>query len=324
MISNVQKTLSLFVITYLLSSCASMINTAQQDDDVYFLPSQALPVQPAAAEPETPVAEQNAPTPSDDYYDSDAAQQYSAPGSYYDATYNDPYYYNYGRFGFGTGLFWNSPGYGWGYGSGAYSGWSGWQFSFGGGYYPSHWARPWWMQAPYGWYNDPWAWYNDPYYGGGGYGYGNYWGPWGNCSCGYTPIVIGGSGNTVVGHRPTMSGSPRADNGVYQSRSLYRDPVGLSAGRNDRVADREAPTRAGTVGGATQNPRPVAPSRGQRPVVPPVVERRPEHRSPVRRDPSPGRGSGVERSGGDRAGGERSAPSRSDGGGSRSPGHRSR
>lgn len=321
MISDLPKANALLVMASLLSSCANLVNTAQQEDDVYFLPSQAPAVQASVQEPEAPIAEEPAQVPSDDYYDSDAAQQYAGPGSYYDATYNDPYYYNYGRFGFGTGLNMNSP-YGWGFGSGPYSGWTGWQFSIGGGYFPSHWGGAWGMQ-PYGWYNDPWAWYNDPYYGGG-YGYGSYWGPWGNYWCGYTPIVIGGSGNTLVGHRPSVSSSSRAENGAYQSRALYRDPVSLNAGRNNRLAERDAPMRAGNVERRSPGARPAAPNRTQRPFTPPTTERRTEHRAPVQRDESPSRGSGVERGGGDPGGGTRSAPSRSDGGGSRPPAHRSR
>lgn len=313
---------------FLMASCASMQPTAQRTDDVYYLPSQAPMEVPEAAEAETPQQAQPTAT-SDDYYDANAAQQYNGQGNYYDMAYNDPYYYSYGRFGFGNGLGWqsgwNGPGWGmgmsWGYGSGVYSGW----------YRPTYWD----MYGMYNWNSfgygqgwNQWAWYNDPYYYNGygsygyGNGYGNYWGPWGNCGCGYTPIVIGGSSNTLVGHRPSLSGSSTASHGVYQNRSMYRDPIGLTGSTPNRGAQ---PQRAVT-GRTTMPDQPIRQRSPERvPIVQPPTQHRTERRAPVERHSTPDRAPSHERSGGDRSGGGGSAPSRNDGGGTRSPGtHRSR
>ncbi len=318
----------------LLASCASVQPTAQRADDIYYMPAQASAEQPMAKEAAPAELTEQA-AANDDYYDAGTAQQYSGSGNYYDMAYNDPYYYSYGRFGFGVGMGWqsgwNGQGWGmgmnWGYGSGVYSGW----------YRPSYWD----LYGMYNWnsygpggYN-PWAWYNDPYYNNGSgnygnnYGYGNYWGPWGNCGCGYSPIIVGGSSNVLVGHRPSLNGNSTADNGVYQTRSMYRDPIALSGSTPQRDVRLERP-----LSGRTQRPistdiQPEAPHREVRPIVQPNTERGVQHRAPSDRrngtERSPSFGGGSNRSGGDRSGGDRAAPSRSDGGGSRSNDtHRSR
>ena len=231
------------LIGLVLASCGGSRQTVSTSDDIYFAPSKAVAAVPAKTKAkDRPVEEEAAPQAKDDYYDAGTAQQYAQPRGFYDMTYNDPYYYNYGRFGFnsgyGSGLafqsgwFMGPGGYAnqWGYGTGVYSGWFRPGISFGMNYgYP---------------YNDGWnqfAWYNDPYYigygngfGGGygygsGYGYGNYYGPYGHCPY-YSPIVIGGSSNTVVGHRPSIgsrNGASTPGGTVGSTRAQFRDPVGL-------------------------------------------------------------------------------------------------
>lgn len=185
-------------------ACTSLKPTAEVRDGVYDTPSAAPVTVSAKAEEETAQA--------DDYYDPNAAGQYQR--SYYDMAYNDPYYYNYGRFGFGYGMGWGSPwqnaswntGYGWG--SPYYNNWNdpwnnnwnngGWGYSGWGNGWNNGWGSPY----GYGW-NDPW--YSNGYgygncYGGSGYyGYGGY----GNgCGC-YQPIVVYGA-PPVIAHRPSL------------------------------------------------------------------------------------------------------------------------
>lgn len=229
------------------ASCATMQPTASVRDDVYYMPSDPPPAEPIAKNAPADVpAEQNS-SDADDYYDPGTAKNYEAPRNYYDMAYNDPYYYNYGRFGFGSGMGmgmgyqtgWNGPGWGMGMGYGAgYPMGSGWSMSMGYGYgsgfydpwyggwgnpYMNPWNRP-MGYYPYGYY--------DPYMGG--YGAGNYYGPYGNCYSCYTPVVVGGSSGVVVGHRPSVGGSGSSQGSgasVAQPRSsTFRDPVGLTPG----------------------------------------------------------------------------------------------
>ncbi|MCB0791095.1 MAG: hypothetical protein H6595_00910 [Flavobacteriales bacterium] len=142
----------------------------------------------------------------EDYYDAGEAKSYSGDRGYYDMTYNDPYYYNYGRFGFGMGL-----------GMGGYSG-----YPYGSMYYGYGSSYP-------GWYDPYWGYgWNSPYYstwGSSYYGYGSYW-PYGGyysgygsyCGYGYygpgswynPPIYVyeggNGNGNSIyTGHRPSLT-----------------------------------------------------------------------------------------------------------------------
>lgn len=176
------------LLLLLFGACSSMQQTGQVRDGVYEKPSgEALASASAMNEPATA---------QDDYYDPDQAKDYDAR-DYYDMTYNDPYYYNYGRFGWGVGLGYStgSPcgGTSWGMGTswGDPYGYGGYGSPYGGGY-------------PYGGYgcgcNDPYSgYYGDPYYNG--YGYYGYGGPCYGC---YQPVVV--YTNTVVGHRPTFGG----------------------------------------------------------------------------------------------------------------------
>ena len=82
-------------------------------DDVYDIPDrQAM----AAATAEKQQARATEPAGSTDaYYDPAQSQTgNSAYRDYYDMAYNDPYYYNYGRFGFGSGIGSFGPNYGMG------------------------------------------------------------------------------------------------------------------------------------------------------------------------------------------------------------------
>ena len=157
---NAMKPLHLLPIgAAILASCAQMHQTAETHDGVYDRP------EPAAVRA-APVAE----TPVqgfDDYYDTATAR--TVEQSYYDVAYNDPYYYNYDRFGFNVGLSYANYG-GWGYPS----------YGIGLGY---NWGAPmygWGYPGSYGYYGGccggwgyPGAWGYDPWYGGyyGGMGY---------------------------------------------------------------------------------------------------------------------------------------------------------
>lgn len=204
----------------LFGSCASTQQVGQVRDDVYYLPSAAPPV---AIVEEPPIEEPQ--NPADDYYDPNASSEYSGSSEFYDMTYNDPYYYNYGRFGFNASMGWQSgwSGPGWGMGMGWGSGYNPWysiNFGWGSPYYPG-WGYP--------YYGSPWGW-NDPWYG---YGYGGYYGPYGPCYCCYTPIIIGGSSGVVYGHRPSVNGGGMASTNVAgngEVRASFRDPVGLNPG----------------------------------------------------------------------------------------------
>ncbi len=307
-----------------------MQQAAQVRDDVYFLPSQAPP--PVAVVEETP-AEEPA-KPADDYYDAGSAAQANGTGNYYDMAYNDPYYYNYGRFGFGSGMGWqtgwNGPGWGMGMGWGSGMGWStslsfGWGSPYYGGY--GGWGSPYggygyggWGNPYYGGYS-PWGW-NDPW---NSYGYGNYYGPCGNCYGCYSPIIVGGSSSgVVVGHRPSVNGSGMATAGtVGQARASFRDPVGLnptlesgySSGRSGRSIT-NTPSRQ--IGRPDQSfGRPAERPSGNRPAIgtdrPARQRTTPQERNggSDRSISSPSRSGGGGNSGGGNSGGG----SRSGGGG---------
>ena len=207
-----------------IASCGSMRTASDVRDDVYYMPSDApltasISDVPPASEPAPQTQEKSAP-PSDDYYDAETATQY-APSNYYDMAYNDPYYYNYGRFGFNSGLTGlagrtgfgygqNGMMIGFGYGTGMYSGWSAIPNYGYGGYYSG-----WNPYGPYGnAFYDPWyngfggyggyggyggfgGYYGNPYGGFNG-GWGPYYGPYGNACPYYSPVIVGGSSSSVA------------------------------------------------------------------------------------------------------------------------------
>ncbi|MEO8590560.1 MAG: hypothetical protein ABI432_14380 [Flavobacteriales bacterium] len=308
----------LLLISVLLASCGSVQPVAQVRDDVYFLPSLAPPP-PVLTE--SAATEEPAP-PTDDYYDPNATTDEQAQSrDFYDMTYNDPYYYNYGRFGFGTGLGWQSGwnGPGWGMGMGWGSGWNnswynmslGWGSPYYGGY--GAWGSPYYGGS------SPWGW-NDPYYGG--YGYGNYYSPYGNCSCCYTPVIIGGSSGVVVGHRPSMNGGGGSRPGnPGQVRATFRDPVRLASGSGldqfNRGTDRQtlsAPARnsdRSNGGSASPTTRP----SGKRPSVGSDHLGREASGTKERSGDHLGVGSSPSPSGGGGSGGSTGGGSRSGGGG---------
>ncbi len=204
-----------------LSACGSTKDAATGSthvrDDVYYMPSSAPPPVAKAA---TPAQANNA----DDYYDPAQAGAYNDPRGFYDMAYNDPHYYNYGRFGFGMGvgvglgsMGWYNPMGGLHYGWGMYH-----QPYWYDGYY-GPWGRPWWM------YNMGPGYYSmyDPY------GVGPYYGPWGSCYGCYTPVMIGDwGGNTVTGHRPSLNSwnGPGSPGPGGDRQAMVRNPISLDRG----------------------------------------------------------------------------------------------
>lgn len=299
----------------LLASC-SMQQTAQRTDDVYFTQADALAEAQATRSVAAPPAAA-APT-EEDYYDEGTSQQLNSR-SYYDLAYNDPYYYNYGRFGFGSGLgfhtgpmwdVWGRPTM-WGFGTGVYGGWfrPGFNLSIGWGRPQMAWAMaydmdPWMMNSP--WFNGSW--------GYGGWGYGNYFGPYGSCACCYTPIIVGGSANSVYGHRPSVGSGASASANAQPRRMNYRDPIGLSTTPNRVSSARSSfgevqrqPSRQGTVSRPVYGDKPISPTQR-------TTRREPAPRPNVERQAPTRREGGFERSGGGSA-----SPSRSTGGGGSAP-----
>jgi hypothetical protein len=199
------------VVAALLASCGSLQETTQVRDDVYDIPDRN-----AVASVNPVPAEKPATSPSDDYYDP-ATSIDQQRRNYYDMTYNDPRYYNYGRFGFGMGI--NSWGpsygmgmsYGWPYTSTMYNSPTGW--------YDPYWDNS-WMSGYGAWgsyYNRPYSFYNygynSAYYGPYGY-YDPFASGWGSCGSYMGPggsyygcYVPWSSSPTVVAHRPGMGGS---------------------------------------------------------------------------------------------------------------------
>lgn len=279
---------ALILVALALASCGSTQSLVQHDDDVYFMPSKARATAAAAAPSgRTPKGDGSA-AEGDDYYDPGTANRLGTQRGYYDMAYNDPYYYNYGRFGFGSGM-------GLGMGMGWQSGWSGpgWGMGFGWGdpwmNMSMGWGSGWGMARPWGW-NDPWGW-NRPYgWGGMGYGgwggmgyngwgwngwdyYGNYWSPYGPCRTCYVPMVIGGGSNVHIGHRPATNRGAAGSSDMVRPR-MARDPIGLTPSRKPDPFTPVTPQERPQL-------RPLAPSspapergRGVSPVERPV-ERRP-------------------------------------------------
>ena len=229
---------ALIPIGVLMGSCASTRDTAGSNDGVYFTPSsKPLAVATTAAPVPAPASA------TVDYYDAKTSQQLGANRDYYDMAYNDPYYYNYGRFGFNQGLSsgWNSMGYGIGMGMGIGMGYgSGFGSSFGygsgfGGMYGNPYSgfnNSLWGPG-YGYYN-PW---NNGGFGYGGYGgYGSYYGgsgyygPYGGYGSGYVPVTYGDvPRNTVVNHRPSIGSGSRSSI-EPGTRAGTRNLIGLGSG----------------------------------------------------------------------------------------------
>lgn len=259
----------IITLSMLLAACSTLRDTASAVDDVYDIPDRtALAEKRAAADR---VAE--APRESQDYYDPAESQRTGVSRDYYDMAYNDPYYYNYGRFGFGgnVGGFGPNMGMGLSYG---------WPTSFGsmGLYYGSgtgmygynpYWSNSWmsgygYWPSNYGYGYDPYGYYGygnyGPGWGGYGMGYGPYYSPLGRCYGCYEPISYG---NTVYMHRPSLSGGSTA-NGDTRAPRMGRNPASLMPSvmpgrtgqdqapqmgpiRPDRVTTPRTPSRNGTM-----------------------------------------------------------------------------
>lgn len=318
-------TIGWMAMALVLVSCGSMEPLTQVRDDVYFSPSQA-PVMASTQEPLRPENPESMEIV-EDYFDAGTSEQLGTSRSFYDVAYNDPFYYNQGRFGFGMGMGmgsmgwqsgWNGPGWGMGMGWGMGPSWGmnmGWGNSMGWGnpfgwYDPwcpfnpwSPWNRPMGWNNPWGW-NRPWGW-NDPWmmnggwgmpgWGMGGWGMGNYWGPWGNCLNCYAPVIVGGSSNTYVGHRPSMgsaNGRTGATGTTYQPRMPLRDPISLdpvrreAVERSNRPATRELPP-AREVERGTPTIRPGQEQRLGTPRTMPDQRTSPQRTAPQQRTTSP-------------------------------------
>jgi hypothetical protein len=312
-----------------LSGCGSMQNATGTvvRDDVYYLPSTAPA--PAVVNSSVPDKPEDLSQFTDDYYDPNAAEQVSDQG-FYDVAYNDPYYYNYGRFGFGTTLGyqtgWGGPGWGMGMGTSWNSGygwndpWMSMSYGWGSPYYGSPYS-PYGMYAPYGYYG----------YGYNPYGGGPYYGPWGSCQCCYSPVIYGGGNQVISRHRTGLtgggSGSMTGRTPAGQTRMVARDPAGLRPAINPAPSTRYNDRSTTGSGG-----REVRPGQEQlrepatRPVARPNVSTPSGQggRPAVQQREAPTRNSGSDRgtaaptrSGGD-SGGSRSSGGSS--GGSRSGG----
>ena len=244
----------------LLSACGTMRDTASYSDDVYDVPDrQALA---AKAANERPAQDQDSP---DDYYSPSQSQNANdSYRDYYDMTYNDPYYYNYGRFGFGTGIGNYGPGYGMGTGMSMSYGWPtsfgsmsvGYGTGYGAGYgYDPYWGNSW--MSGYG--SDPYGYYGygnyGPGYGGYGSGYGPYQSPWGGCYGCYEPTGYNG---VVYSPRPSMTSGSFSTTAPGAPR-MMRNPAGLLDVNPSRSPafnnDRSTPTRQGRTVAPRSNSR---------------------------------------------------------------------
>ena len=284
----------IFPLLLLFASCSSLRETASTADDVYDIPDRQAMAAKAAAD--RPAQAQNT---SEDYYDpAESANANSRSEEYYNMTYNDPYYYNYGRFGFGTGIGSYGPNlgmgmsYGWPTSFGSMS--VGYGTGYGAGYgYNPYWGNSWmsgYGYSPYG-YN-PYGYYGYGNYGAGyggyGMGYGPYQGPWGGCYGCYEPS---GYGSVVYSHRPSMSSGSMSTTSPSAPR-MMRNPASLMPNAS--------PSQRPAYDGRTPNARP-----GR--ITSPTTPSRSNTREPARR-PSRSWDNGIStpapsRSGGGNSGG---------------------
>lgn len=275
----------------LLAACGSLRETASVADDVYNIPDRQVlaAASTSAAQPAGPSSA------TDEYYDpAESKRSNAAYRDYYDMTYNDPYYYNYGRFGFGTGI----GSYGPSYGMGMSYGWPttfgsmsiGFGTGYGGGYgYNPYWGNSWtsgYGYNPYGYYG-----YGNygPGYGGYGTGYGPYQGPWGGC---YGCYESSGYGNVVYAPRPSMATGSSYTTTPNAPR-MMRNPASLFPSTT--------PSR-----GSTYQPRTPSGTRPDR-ITAPATPSRSTIREPVVR-PSRNSDNSISspsRSGGGNSGGDR-------------------
>lgn len=277
----------LFPTLLLLSACGSLRDTTAYSDDVYDVPDRQAMAAKAAAE--QPAQQQGS---SDDYYNpSESRNANSADRDYYDMTYNDPYYYNYGRFGFGTGIGSYGPSYGMGMSYGWPTSFGSMSIGYGTGYGGGYGYNPYWGNSAMNGYGyDPYGYYGYGNYGSGyggyGSGYGPYQSPWGGCYGCYEPT---GYGNVVYSHRPSMTSGSYSTTAPSAPR-MMRNPAGLLD---------TAPTRSQSYNNErSTNTRPgriVTPRTNSR-----TIERQPESRPSRTWDSG---GSSPSRSGGGSNGG---------------------
>jgi hypothetical protein len=242
-------------------------------DDVYDIPDRTLVASVAPVTPE--------PAKEEEYYDPGQASKY-ASGTYADRTYNDPYYYNYSRFGFGYSNFgsYSGMGIGMGWNSGYVN--NTW-FNSPTGWYDPYWGNSWqsgygmYGSNPYGGYYNPWNAGYDPYGWGQPYygGYSPYYGGYNPYMGGYNPYcgggyVVGGWSGTgssvVVAHRPGMSGGASFSSTSTQPRNSRNVPGLLTPTPPTRI-DRNgmaSPYRSISTSPAARPDRTFTPDRGTR------------------------------------------------------------
>lgn len=306
------KTTLYLPLLLLLSACGALRETAAVQDDVYDVPDRQALAAAAASQPQ----DRQDSDASDAYYDPQQSRSAGVAGTdYYNMAYNDPYYYNYGRFGFGTGIGSYGPSmgmgmsYGWPTSFGSMS--VGYGMGYGYGGYNPYWSNSWMSgygytpYSPYG-YGNPYGYYgygNYGYgYGGYGMGYGPYQGPWGGCYSCYEPIW---NNNVVYSHRPSMAGGTAGSGSTTNAPRMMRNSPGLlqepvrtaPLGRvEDQGPQRYSPGRTNDMRPArTATPQPAMPGRT------PTMETRPSRSFDRGGDFSPSRSFG----GGGGGGGER-------------------
>ncbi len=270
-----------------LSACSTLRDTAV-GDDVYDVPDRAAMAQTRAA------AKSSAPAtaPSDDYYSPAESERLNQRRDYYDLTYNDPYYYNYGRFGFGAGISSFGPAYGMGIGYGWPTSFGSMSISYGTGFhgYNPYWSNSWmsgYGYSPYGYSPyDPFGYYGygryGVGYGGYGMGYGPYYSPWGRCFGCYEPT---GYNSVSYGHRPSMAAGSGAAPVASPTPRMMRNPASLmpdaprnATARPDNPVNERRPQRVGTPAPRTTDQN---------------MQREPAYRAP-RQESRPTRNWGVE------------------------------
>jgi len=246
------SSLLLAAIGLLATGCGSLQQTTSVRDDVYYSPGS----EPMAAVAPMPVEEPATTEATDDYYSAQEAPTAGSSG-FYDIAYNDPYYYNYDRFGFDQSMNMGMQGgmYMGGFGiPGGYGGWNsryvGFGMSFGMGWpYQFGMTGPLAWYAPWSWYDpmtsNPWGWSAGIGYGMGwgyGMGFGPYYGPWGACMTCYCPVVIGSGSNAVYGPRPGTGGGGRTVPTASGMRT--RDPISLTRTlpRSSKASEGARPT----------------------------------------------------------------------------------
>lgn len=304
-----RTTIPLLGLALMASSCGSMQPTAQVRDDVYDIPDRR-PVL-AAAPGQAPMSGM------DDYYDPSDSGAYDLARfedrDYHDITYNDPAWYNQGRFGFNVGVGMWGPTMGMGMGYGMPMGYD--PFWGGSAWGNPAWGNPYWgnsWMSGYGAWGYPYNGWNmgmgmgwgQPFGPWGGMGWGNPYNPWGGLYPFGPPCCVGCGGwgsNTVVSHRPSWTG------GGAGAGNPVMNPTPRRTSANS-LYPAARPAQNGQVRPAPAGTRPAA-----RPA-------QPQQRAT---DGGSRRGNGVNRenSGGSRGGGfdggSRSAPSSPGGGGSR-------